>query len=64
MDWMPTFLAAAGMPDVKDKLLSGCTIGGRTYKVHLDGYNQLPLLTGQTDKSARPEFFYFPTTAT
>jgi arylsulfatase A-like enzyme len=59
MDWMPTFLAAAGMPDVKDKLLSGCTIGGRTYKVHLDGYNQLPLLTGQTDKSARPEFFYF-----
>jgi arylsulfatase len=59
MDWMPTFLAAAGMPDVKDKLLSGYTIGGRTYKVHLDGYNQLPLLTGQTDKSARPEFFYF-----
>jgi arylsulfatase A-like enzyme len=59
MDWMPTFLAAAGAPDVKDKLLTGFAAGSRSYKVHLDGYNQLPLLTGQTDKSARPEYFYF-----
>jgi arylsulfatase A-like enzyme len=59
MDWMPTFLAAAGEPDIKDKLLAGYTIGDRSYKVHLDGYNQLPLLTGQTDQSAREEYFYF-----
>ncbi len=59
MDWMPTFLAAAGMPDVKEKLLAGHTIGSRTYKVHLDGYNQVAFLTGQTHESARPEFFYF-----
>jgi len=59
MDWMPTFLAAAGAPDIKEKLLKGHSIGDRTYKVHLDGYNQLPHLTGQKDKSAREEFFYF-----
>jgi arylsulfatase A-like enzyme len=58
MDWMPTFLAAAGAPDVKDKLLTGYGAGGKTFKVHLDGYNQLPLLTGQSDKSARPNYFY------
>jgi arylsulfatase len=44
---------------VKDRLLKGWQVGERTYKVHLDGYNQLPLLTGQQDKSARKEFFYF-----
>ncbi len=59
MDWLPTLLAAAGQPDVKEKLLSGYAIGNRTYKVHLDGYNQLSFLTGQTDKSARGEYFYF-----
>jgi arylsulfatase A-like enzyme len=59
MDWMPTFLAAAGEPDIKDKLLAGYTIGDRSYKVHLDGYNQLPYLTGQAEQSARSEFFYF-----
>ncbi len=59
MDWFPTFLAAAGAPDIKDKLLAGYAAGGRTYKVHLDGYNQLPYLTGQDDKSARDRFFYF-----
>jgi arylsulfatase A-like enzyme len=59
MDWMPTFLAAAGAPDVKDKLLTGYGAGGKTFKVHLDGYNQLPLLTGQSDNSARPNYFYF-----
>ncbi|HSG68267.1 MAG TPA: arylsulfatase, partial [Bacteroidales bacterium] len=59
MDWMPTFLAAAGQDDVKEKLLKGYTIGDKTYKVHLDGYNLLPLLTGQTDESPRIEIFYF-----
>jgi arylsulfatase A-like enzyme len=58
MDWMPTFLAMAGDPDITNKLLSGYTIGDMTYKVHLDGYNQLPLLTG-TGPSARTQFFYF-----
>jgi arylsulfatase len=60
LDWFPTLLAAAGDTGVKERLLTGWdTGGGRTYKVHLDGYNQLPYLTGQQDKSARKEFFYF-----
>jgi arylsulfatase len=58
-DWFPTLLAAAGDPDVKDKLLKGATVGGKTFKVHLDGYNQLPYLTGKEPKSARRGFFYF-----
>ncbi len=58
-DWLPTFLAAVGDPDIKEKLLRGYAIGDRTFKVHLDGYNQLPLLTGETDKSPRRAFFYF-----
>jgi arylsulfatase A-like enzyme len=58
-DWMPTFLAAAGEPDVKEKLLRGHSANGKSFKVHLDGYNQLPLLTGQTTESARKEIFYF-----
>src|SRR5262249_48718860 len=49
----------AGDTGVKDRLLAGWQTGGTTYKVHLDGYNQLPYLTGQQDKSARREFFYF-----
>jgi arylsulfatase A-like enzyme len=59
MDWMPTLLAAAGNPDIKSKLLAGHTIGDMTYKVHLDGYNFLPYLTGQENTSPRKEFFYF-----
>ena len=59
LDWFPTLLAAAGEPDIKQELLTGKQVGDKTFKVHLDGYNQLPLLTGQTDKSARDEFFYF-----
>src|SRR5271157_4336055 len=58
-DWLPTFLAAAGMPDVMDKLKAGHTIGDRTYKVHVDGYNFLPHLTGQERRGPRPGFFYF-----
>jgi arylsulfatase A-like enzyme len=58
LDWLPTLLAAAGEPDIKNKLLTGYNSMGKTFKVHLDGYNQLPLLTGQQEKSARKEFFY------
>ena len=59
LDWLPTLLAAAGMPDVKDKLLSGHKPADMTYKVHLDGYNFLPYLTGQEARSPRVEYFYF-----
>ena len=59
MDWLPTFLAAAGDPDVKEELLTGHEAAGKTFKVHLDGYNFLPYLTGETDKGPRIEFFYF-----
>ncbi|MDH7787238.1 arylsulfatase A-like enzyme [Ochrobactrum sp. 19YEA23] len=59
MDWFPTLLAAAGDTDIKDRLLKGTSIGGKQFKVHLDGYNQLPYLTGQETKSARNDFPYF-----
>ncbi|MEA2781791.1 MAG: hypothetical protein QOK29_3335 [Rhodospirillaceae bacterium] len=59
LDWMPTLLAAAGEPDIKEKLLAGHKIGDRTYKVHLDGFNLLPYLTGAEQKSPRASFFYF-----
>jgi arylsulfatase len=59
MDWLPTFLAAAGEPDVKEKLLKGHTAIGRNYKVHLDGYNFLPHLTGEEKVGPRREIFYF-----
>jgi arylsulfatase len=59
LDWAPTLLAAAGVPDIKEQLLKGYKIGSTTYKVHLDGYNLLPYLTGQENKSPRTEFFYF-----
>jgi arylsulfatase len=59
LDWFPTLLAAAGDPGVKDRLLKGTTIGGKSGKIHLDGYNQLDLLTGKSQKGAREEFFYF-----
>ena len=59
LDWFPTLLAAAGDPDIKDELLPGRPVGDKDFKVHLDGYNQLPLLTGETERSAREEFAYF-----
>jgi arylsulfatase len=62
MDWTPTFLAAAGEPDVKQKLLKGHRANGRKFKVHLDGYNFLPHLTGQEAKGPRDEVFYFSDT--
>jgi len=60
MDWLPTFLSAAGAPDIKEELAEGGYRAiGRTYKVHLDGYDILPLLTGKADRSPRHEIFYF-----
>ena len=59
LDWFPTLLAAAGDPTIKDRLLSGANIGGTTFKVHLDGYNQLDYLTGRTKTDPRGEFAYF-----
>ncbi len=59
MDWMPTLLAAAGKDNIKEELLDGYKIGDKTYKVHLDGYNILPMLTGMTEESPRNEIFYF-----
>jgi len=59
MDWMPTLLAAVGDPDVKEKLRKGYKAGKRKYKVHLDGYNFLPYLTGKEKQAPRDEIFYF-----
>ena len=59
LDWFPTLVAAAGEPDIKDKLLKGYQAGSKTYKVHLDGYNQVSYLTGKQPDSARKEFVYF-----
>jgi arylsulfatase len=57
-DLLPTLLALAGDTQVKEKLARGYQIGGMTYKVHLDGYNLVPYLTGQADKSPRESFIY------
>jgi len=60
MDWLPTLLAAAGTDDIKERLKAGNVRAiGRKYKVHLDGYNFLPYLTGETDTGPRKEIFYF-----
>jgi len=57
LDWLPTFVAAAGNPNITEELLKGKEIAGQTYKNHLDGYNQLALITGK-GKSERHEIFY------
>jgi len=61
LDWFPTLLAAVGDPDVKERLLKGWTPNGsnKSFKVHLDGYNQLDYLTGKSEDSARHDFYYF-----
>ena len=56
-DWVPTLMAAAGEPDIANKLLEGYDAGGKTFKVHLDGYDQHDLLAGGADK--RHAFFYW-----
>jgi arylsulfatase len=58
LDMLPTLLAIAGDTQVKDKLLAGYKVGEMTYKVHLDGDNLVPYLTGQVAKSPRESFFY------
>jgi arylsulfatase A-like enzyme len=58
LDWLPTLAAAAGNPNITDQLLNGVALEGRTYKNHLDGYNQTALLTGK-GPSVRHELFYF-----
>jgi arylsulfatase len=57
-DMLPTLLAAAGDPDISQKLLNGYKVGNKTFKVHIDGVNQLPYLTGQVKESPRTSFFY------
>jgi arylsulfatase len=57
-DWLPTLLAVAGDPQVTDKLLKGYQVGSTNFKVHLDGYNLVPYLTGQAEKSPRESFIY------
>jgi arylsulfatase len=59
LDWFPTLLAAVGDPTIKERLLKGTKIGAKEFRVHLDGFNQLPYLEGKEKKSARREFFYF-----
>jgi arylsulfatase A-like enzyme len=58
LDWFPTLTAAAGNPNIVDQLLKGVNLGDRTYKNHLDGYNQMDLLAGK-GPSKRHELFYF-----
>ena len=58
-DWLPTFLAAAGDTDTVEELKVGKTIGDKTFKVHIDGFNLLPYLTGEIAHSPRPGLVYF-----
>ena len=58
-DWLPTFLAMAGEPDIVEKLKKGHQAAGKTFKVHIDGYNLVPYLTGEVKKSPRQGFIYF-----
>ena len=57
-DWLPTFAAVAGNPEIKEQLREGTELIGRTYRNYIDGYNQLPYLTGETEESPRHEFWY------
>ena len=58
-DMLPTLLAAAGVSDVKKKLLKGYKAGDKTFKLHLDGYNQMPFWKGKAKEAPRKEIFYF-----
>jgi arylsulfatase len=59
IDWFPTLCAAAGIPDVKEKMASGFAVGGKTFKVHLDGYNFMPYFEGKEKAAPRDAFYYF-----
>lgn len=58
-DWMPTLLAAAGVPDVVEKLKEGYKANGKTFKIHADGYNFLPCFKGEETKGPREQILYF-----
>jgi arylsulfatase len=58
-DWLPTFLALAGEPEIVEKCKKGYDAAGKTFKVHLDGYNLMPYLTGEEEKTPREGFIYF-----
>jgi arylsulfatase len=58
-DWMPTLVAAAGEPDIVEKLEKGYTANGKEFRIHPDGYNVLPYLTGAVEESPRKEIYYF-----
>ena len=58
-DWVPTLMAAAGQPDITAKLLNGYDANGKTFKVHLDGYNMIPYVTGAVKESPRNAIMYF-----
>lgn len=57
-DWLPTFAAAGGNPDIKEQLAGGAELNGRSYRNCIDGYNMLDYLSGRTDESPRKEFIY------
>jgi arylsulfatase len=57
-DWLPTFAAAAGAPDIKEKLAAGVELNGRQYRNYIDGYNQLDYLSGNAKESPRSDFMY------
>jgi arylsulfatase A-like enzyme len=59
IDWFPTLAAAAGIPDIKEKMKTGFTAGGKTFKVHLDGYNFMPFFKGEAKESPRDSIYYF-----
>jgi arylsulfatase A-like enzyme len=58
-DWLPTLVGAAGTTNLGNSLKSGAKVGGKTYKVHLDGYDWAPYFRGEADKGPRKEFFYW-----
>jgi len=58
VDWLATFMAAAGDPDIKEKLLNGYKAGDKTFKVHIDGYNMLPYFMGEVKESPRTFLLY------
>jgi len=59
LDWVPTLMAAVGDENLASELKRGKRAGAKSFKVHLDGYNFLPFLTGEADQGPRQEFFYF-----
>jgi arylsulfatase len=59
IDWFPTLCAAAGIPDIKERMKSGFQAGGKTFKVHLDGYNFMPFFKGEAKESPRDSIYYF-----